>query len=317
MLPSRNKAKLLSHVLNPNKKSKLQQQQQQQQKVVKKIVPDIEEDEELEDTPSEESDLDASPPQLTKVTPHHKKSSVKSKKYVSDDSSSENDENDDLIDHPQPVSKKAKKKSELMTVNMDDLGDLLSKPSVYFAKKSSPQKMAEKIICHICNRTFKKVTNLQLHMEKVHDINAKHPILVENINIPDSFKCANCPREFVSEQALVNHVADEHENEDFETVEKPKEIPRNRAPATDSEVKATCPMCQQTFRRQYNMKIHINRVHSKVKPFKCDRCDKSFATNSDLKQHLVMHGLGKQFKCELCDRQLVFFQICIPFLIEI
>ena len=63
------------------------------------------------------------------------------------------------------VTKKKKSSNELMTVNMDDLGDLLSKPAdVYFAKKSTPAKRTdEPLTCDICDKTFKKTLNLQLH----------------------------------------------------------------------------------------------------------------------------------------------------------
>jgi hypothetical protein len=75
-----------------------------------------------------------------------------------------------------------------VTVNMDDLGDLLSKPKpVYFAKKSEPvagkrDKAAAAaaaaassdaddesgmLHCGQCKKQFKKKCNLQLHVEKV------------------------------------------------------------------------------------------------------------------------------------------------------
>ena len=43
-----------------------------------------------------------------------------------------------------------------------------------------------------------------------------------------------------------------------------KEIPPNkkdeRQKGDSSEIKATCPQCNQTFRRKFNMTIHIDRV---------------------------------------------------------
>ena len=136
--------------------------------------------------------------------------------------------------------------------------------------------------------------------EKVHEINSK-PIISQPV--PESHKCPNCVREFVNEQALQKHLED-HENEKVNKVPPKKATPikNNPPPAKDTEVKATCPHCNQTFRRMYNMKTHVDRVHNKVKPFKCDSCDKSFATNSDLKQHLATHGQGKKFACDMCDR---------------
>lgn len=64
-----------------------------------------------------------------------------------------------------------------------------------------------------------------------------------------------------------------------------------------------CPQCNKMFMRPYNMRVHIDRVHNKVKPFQCEFCDKSFSTTSDLKQHLSAHGMGKIHKCEDCGRE--------------
>ena len=55
--------------------------------------------------------------------------------------------------------------------------------------------------------------------------------------------------------------------------------------------------------RGYNMRVHIERVHNKNKPWQCQFCEKTFATTSDLKQHLSSHGMGKIHKCEDCGRE--------------
>ena len=57
-----------------------------------------------------------------------------------------------------------------------------------------------------------------------------------------------------------------------------------------------CPHCDKKFMRGYNMRVHIERVHNKNKPWKCQFCEKTFATTSDLKQHLSSHGMGKIHK---------------------
>merc|ERR1712156_699400 len=57
------------------------------------------------------------------------------------------------------------------------------------------------------------------------------------------------------------------------------------------------------FMRGYNMRVHIDRVHNKHKPWQCQFCEKTFATTSDLKQHLSSHGMGKIHKCEDCGRE--------------
>ena len=57
-----------------------------------------------------------------------------------------------------------------------------------------------------------------------------------------------------------------------------------------------CPHCDKKFMRGYNMRVHIERVHNKSKPWQCQFCEKTFATTSDLKQHLSSHGMGKIHK---------------------
>eukprot|EP00090_Calanus_glacialis_P009064 TRINITY_DN17402_c1_g1_i1.p1 TRINITY_DN17402_c1_g1~~TRINITY_DN17402_c1_g1_i1.p1 ORF type:complete len:256 (-),score=64.31 TRINITY_DN17402_c1_g1_i1:95-790(-) len=64
-----------------------------------------------------------------------------------------------------------------------------------------------------------------------------------------------------------------------------------------------CPHCPKLFMRGYNMRVHIDRVHNKSKPWQCQYCVKTFATTSDLKQHLSSHGMGKIHKCEDCGRE--------------
>ena len=57
-----------------------------------------------------------------------------------------------------------------------------------------------------------------------------------------------------------------------------------------------CLHCDKKFMRGYNMRVHIERVHKKNKPWRCQFCEKTFATTSDLKQHLSSHGMGKIHK---------------------
>lgn len=72
---------------------------------------------------------------------------------------------------------------------------------------------------------------------------------------------------------------------------------------TPSTPSIPCPHCDKKFMRGHNMRVHINRVHNKFKPWKCQFCEKTFATTSDLKQHMSSHGMGKIHKCADCGRQ--------------
>jgi hypothetical protein len=74
---------------------------------------------------------------------------------------------------------------------------------------------------------------------------------------------------------------------------KTNNSPEKKTPGTPS---VPCPHCPKLFMRGYNMRVHIDRVHNKSKPWKCQFCEKTFATTSDLKQHLSSHGMGKIHK---------------------
>ena len=57
------------------------------------------------------------------------------------------------------------------------------------------------------------------------------------------------------------------------------------------------------LRNKSNMMNHL-KIHTGVKAFKCDLCDKKFADKSNMKRHLQIHAGEKSFKCDLCKKSL-------------
>ena len=52
----------------------------------------------------------------------------------------------------------------------------------------------------------------------------------------------------------------------------------------------------------FDLKKHIESVHDKKKPFKCDISDQSYSQIFDLKKHIKsVHEKKKPFKSEICD----------------
>ena len=91
-----------------------------------------------------------------------------------------------------------------------------------------------------------------------------------------------------------------------EVKEPPKtsvSVPVSKEESKKGAPSVPCPHCPKLFMRGYNMRVHIERVHNKNKPWQCQFCEKTFATTSDLKQHLSSHGMGKIHKCEDCGRE--------------
>ena len=51
-----------------------------------------------------------------------------------------------------------------------------------------------------------------------------------------------------------------------------------------------------------SMKKHIESVHERKKPLKCDICDYSFSQKQDTNKHVASVYEGKKpFKCDICE----------------
>lgn len=62
-----------------------------------------------------------------------------------------------------------------------------------------------------------------------------------------------------------------------------------------------CCTCGKFFAEKRMLKVHIEAVHEKRKPFACNYCSYKSATNGALKLHLRLHTGQKPFSCEQCD----------------
>ncbi|XP_059173637.1 homeotic protein spalt-major-like [Physella acuta] len=58
----------------------------------------------------------------------------------------------------------------------------------------------------------------------------------------------------------------------------------------DGRNSTTCNICLKTFACKSALDIHY-RSHTKLKPFECDVCERSFSTRGNLKQHLLTHKI--------------------------
>ncbi|XP_073436679.1 uncharacterized protein [Dendrobates tinctorius] len=62
-----------------------------------------------------------------------------------------------------------------------------------------------------------------------------------------------------------------------------------------------CNLCEKTFASATELRLHIN-VHMGIKPHKCSECDMAYRTAADLLRHTrSVHDLEKPFQCCYCD----------------
>ncbi|KAJ8679619.1 hypothetical protein QAD02_015406 [Eretmocerus hayati] len=62
-----------------------------------------------------------------------------------------------------------------------------------------------------------------------------------------------------------------------------------------------CLACDFKTLTVTSMRGHIRKFHLRLKPFKCDQCDKSFAVNALLREHKIIHVSSQPYKCDSCD----------------
>ncbi|KAA8497818.1 PR domain zinc finger protein 16 [Porphyridium purpureum] len=70
-----------------------------------------------------------------------------------------------------------------------------------------------------------------------------------------------------------------------------------------------CLMCDKNFTSRFNLKRHMQSVHSEARPFGCNQCDLAFKVRDHLQQHIrVSHGASRrhEFKCDRCDGTVTF-----------
>lgn len=74
-------------------------------------------------------------------------------------------------------------------------------------------------------------------------------------------------------------------------------------PNLQSKESKTCPICRQDFSGVSNLNKHINGVHRKIKPFKCQKCEARFQYKSGLVSHEnSVHLRIKPHRCWHCGK---------------
>uniref|UniRef100_UPI003AB7C31D uncharacterized protein isoform X2 n=1 Tax=Stichopus japonicus TaxID=307972 RepID=UPI003AB7C31D len=119
--------------------------------------------------------------------------------------------------------------------------------------------------CHICGKTFAQNASLVIHRRK----HSGDQLL----------QCPQCDKSFIGQASLHEH-AKTHAN-----IKKYK-----------------CQICEEAFHEMSHLTEHEN-AHSSVQPFQCEHCNKFFGTEYSLRVHLKrMHTIGRLFKCQFCDK---------------
>ena len=113
---------------------------------------------------------------------------------------------------------------------------------------------------------------------------------------------------FTSANDLKRHTLDFHGIQiDPAELKFPEDPPPPSSPTQQTQPRAqtqmrrqptvnSCPQCNKTYTRAYNLKSHI-LTHANERPYVCRTCGKSFARQHDYKRHESLHSGEKRFVC--------------------
>ncbi|KAK8788872.1 hypothetical protein V5799_021353 [Amblyomma americanum] len=168
--------------------------------------------------------------------------------------------------------------------------------------------------CPTCSCSFSSKGSLRSHRINVHGSTTyscdqcpltckslfalrKHKTLIHGQVI--KFQCDNCSKRFTSERKKQLHTAVVHMGDTACLADGQNPFPGLKVyRCTESE-------CSFATFSLYRSKAHAI-THTGVMPFQCDKCDKAFVVQDELRRHITLqHDKGKQRPCPHCGRMFV------------
>ncbi|TRY69022.1 hypothetical protein TCAL_03812 [Tigriopus californicus] len=105
----------------------------------------------------------------------------------------------------------------------------------------------------------------------------------ETHNKTKDFICSHCGKGFKNDRYLQSHISYTHMGKTW-----------------------VCDFCGKVFKQPSSWRLHKAQKHSTVPPRRphCEHCGKTFMSNTTLKFHqAVVHQIGEYFQCTQCDRK--------------
>ena len=177
-------------------------------------------------------------------------------------------------------------------------------------------------VCRQCDCFFKSKSNLRIHVKRKHapprifqcsecPFTSSCNILLSRHRLLHSekfpFGCYHCDARFTLETDLIQHMSSTHTTGraykcnlcPYDTTRK-GDLDRHQLVHCTYQPHS-CSKCDAKFKHVSNMKKHVRQHHPGSQEYKCSSCAFSTFTESDLNQHLILHGKDRPYACDQCQ----------------
>ncbi|KAK6640153.1 hypothetical protein RUM44_011839 [Polyplax serrata] len=232
-----------------------------------------------------------------------------------------------------------KNKREVVRVKESEISNNVRTAIRGRTRNESNEKSVKENECRTCHKNFPKTYSLKRHLLLVHstDKNKENSSILKNLNdkVPitkilfkkkssngsaSEWLCTHCNLTFDNPSVLNLHTLT-HAAEDLESeavLGLPSELSSvyHEGEFLIQNGDIQCPQCTQEFSSKRELIDHVS-THGKMmvtklcnnpsKPYKCDRCYKSFATALRLQKHMLVHGSEeiKPYQCDTCFKRFL------------
>ena len=133
------------------------------------------------------------------------------------------------------------------------------------------------------------------------------------------FQCSVCKESFKTKKRLKTHIFRQHSAAGTGiSRNRVKKSPErsgstkvchsrgiSQSPSQVEDMSNVCHFCGKCFASLNYARHHINVVHLKVKPHKCNLCSKTFSTTHSLMLHTRVHAEERLFTCDVCGKSFI------------
>ncbi|XP_034832687.1 uncharacterized protein [Maniola hyperantus] len=167
----------------------------------------------------------------------------------------------------------------------------------------------ERHYCKICDRKFKNVGAIKIHLRARHKIKIVAPKRVRGKMI-----CDYCGKVFMSSQYIVRHIKNHMNPDQYECEHCPLSFRTKTGLKSHRSThgivsqrkqkcgKYVCNVCGSAQSSSSNYKIHLRR-HANEYSQSCKLCGKGFYRTSDLETHMRIHTGERPYGCMFCPQR--------------